>query len=278
MILLSALYNQLVTHDSVRKLNSFGGISGSDLAGGSSSFSSHVGIFSAHLGTILSAGGTFLDTSHCTGGAASDQLNPCAPRLSGTTWVLDIIVCVLVVQVGVIVYAISNWFQKPGRLSADPTTIAGVAVVMGHPEIERMFGGFPGEMTEKELRERLAEHQFKLGTFETVDGVEKYGIMPVPLTERKEKGALGKLRDGMGSMVFWRDWQVNKLAVDLLFAALLLALLGLALAALANVDQPDRIFVAAAPTGTAGGVGMKIVFTLLGVVISVYWGRLFQGT
>ncbi|KAK4170481.1 hypothetical protein QBC43DRAFT_197574 [Cladorrhinum sp. PSN259] len=273
VFLLSAMYNQLITHDPVRQLSSVGGISGPDLLGGGS-YSSHIGMFAAQLGTIFAAGGTFLDTSHCT---TDDETN-CDPKLSGTPWVLDIVICVLVIQAGVIVYAASKWFQKPGRLSADPTTIAGVVVVMGHPEVERLFGGFPGELSEGELRERLREHRFKLGMFETSEGVEKYGIVPVPITERKEQSKFGKVREALGKLVFWRDWKLNRLVVDLLFASLLVGLLGLTLACIASVDRPRRIFATAAPTGTKGGVGMKILFAFVGVIITSNWGRLFQDT
>ncbi|KAK4189055.1 hypothetical protein QBC35DRAFT_450672 [Podospora australis] len=278
MLMTGAFYNQALTHDPVRKLTG-GGISGSALAGPHIG-ASHIGLVTAQVGTIFVAGGTFIDTNYCNDPANPNSINPCPPKVSGNPWVLDIIITTLVIQAGVVAYTMSKWFQKPGRLSADPTTIAGVAAVMGHPEIERQFAAFSGEMSKWELQLALQGQQFKLGTFETDTGVTKYGIMPVPLTEQKKGGVFGGIKESFQHLqdrisFFFGDWKLNRLVLDVAFGLLLLTLLGLTLAAIAHVDRPQTVFLA---TATGSGVGMKIFFAFLGVIISSNWGRLFEDT
>ncbi|KAH8893832.1 hypothetical protein GQ53DRAFT_805291 [Thozetella sp. PMI_491] len=283
---LSALYSQLQVYEPVRQLAS-GGISGPDLV--SSPFGAvHLGALAAHVGSALSAGAAFVDTSYCGIPATPANLNPCAPRVAVNPWVLDVLLVVLAIQVIIIVHAAAKWFKKPSGLSADPTTIAGVAVVMGHPAIERQFAGFPGDITEAQLKERLKDHEFKLGTYTTEAGLLRYGIMPAD--EEDAEGRRRKVRDPNGplaclasvgacftsvkdSMSFLRGRQNNRFYFDLVFLAFLLALLGLTIASIASIDHPQTVFLSAP---ASSGVGMKIFFALLGVAVSLYWGRLFR--
>jgi hypothetical protein len=249
------LYQQLMTHDPVRQLTSPGGASGATLAG--SSFGAlHIGLVSAQIGSAFSAGSLVVDTNYCSAVTVSKNLNPCPPRMSVTPWAIDAVLVCLAVQVMVIVYAMSKWFQKPSGLSADPTTIAGVAAVMGHPEIERQFSEFPAEITQKELKDRIKDQQYKLGIFMTETGLIKYGIMPKGQKETKSRAGFFRHKGSSGSegsdRISWlRDWKQNRLYSDLIFATFLLALLGLTAAALARVDRPQTVFLAtAAASGT----------------------------
>lgn len=273
------LYQQLMTHEPVRQLTSSAGVSGAVLAG--SSFGAlHLGLISAHIGSAFSAGSLVVDTNYCNMVAAPNDLNPCPPRMSVTPWAIDVVLVCLAVQVIVIVYAMSKWFQKPSGLSADPTTIAGVAAVMGHPEIERQFSAFPGEMSQKEVQDRIKDQQYKLGVFTTETGLTKYGIMPGGQKKKTSRARYFRAKDtshsaGALDRVSWlRDWKQHRLYSDLIFATFLLALLGLTAAALARVDRPQTVFLA---TAAAAGTGMKICFAALGIIVSFYWGRLFQG-
>ncbi|KAK0730262.1 hypothetical protein B0H67DRAFT_638781 [Lasiosphaeris hirsuta] len=267
-----------------------GGVSGSDLAGGPGFGVADIGAITASIGTAFVGGAIFVDTTYCGIPPTPANLNPCPPRISTTPWVIDIITGVLVIQAVVVLYAISKWFEKPGGLSADPTTIAGVAAVMGHPEVERRFATLPADLTNAQLGDILKDDQYKLGTFTTAEGITKYGIMPVPLNERKPPkeprkglGWLTNLLSKLSSvltvvrdkMTFVDSWKNARLYFDIFFGSVLLALLGLTVAAVVNVDQPQKIFLAAA---NANGVGMKIFFAILGIMVSFYWGRLFQDT
>lgn len=273
------LYQQLMTYEPVRQLTSSAGVSGAVLAG--SSFGAlHLGLISAHIGSAFSAGSLVIDTNYCNIVAVPNDLNPCPPRMSVTPWAIDVVLVCLAVQVIVIIYAMSKWFQRPSGLSADPTTIAGVAAVMGHPEIERQFSAIPGEMTQKELKDRIKDQQYKLGVFTTESGLMKYGIVPGAQKEKRARARYFRGREtshsaGALDRVTWlRDWKQHRLYSDLIFATFLLALLGLTAAALARVDSPQTVFLA---TAAAAGTGMKIFFAALGIIVSFYWGRLFQG-
>ncbi|OIW35669.1 hypothetical protein CONLIGDRAFT_568129, partial [Coniochaeta ligniaria NRRL 30616] len=277
ILIATPLYHQLMTHDPVRQLTSPGGASGAALAG--SSFGAlHIGILSAQIGSAFSAGSFVVDTNYCNTLAAPNDLNPCPPRMSVTPWAIDVVLVCLAIQVIVIVYAMSKWFQKPSGLSADPTTIAGVAAVMGHPEIERQFSAFPGEITQKELKDRIKDQQYKLGVFMTETGLMKYGIMPGEQKEKKSRASFfwnkrSSPSGGSDKVAWLRDWKQNRLYSDLIFATFLLALLGITAAALARVDRPQTVFLA---TAAASGTGMKVFFAALGIIVSFYWGRLFQ--
>jgi hypothetical protein len=274
-ILLSGLYHSHLLHDPIRGLTNPEGVS---LSGSPSSliFVNMASII-AQLGSAFSAGATFVDSDYCDIPAQTDTANSCPPRLSANPWVLDVILTTLIIQVIAISFVMSRWWKKPGGLSADPTSIAGVAVVMGHPEVEEEFSRFPAEMNAQELSQRLRGKKFKLGTFDTDRGTVKYGIMPADEDKKKKKkdGFLAKLRN-----LWWKFRSSlaplsNSLYFDAVFIILLLGLLGLSIAAVSHADNPQAIFPV---TVAADGTGMRILFALLGVIISSYWGRLFQGT
>ncbi|GAB1311457.1 hypothetical protein MFIFM68171_01667 [Madurella fahalii] len=136
-------------------------------------------------------------------------------------------------------------------------------------------------MSKKQLEDALKGQRFKLGTFTTISGTTRYGIMPVTLEEQEEEqgkqGLFSRARRiisaGNEKLSFLTSWELNQLFADLVFGALLLGLLGLSLAALAHVDRPDSVF--RRPLDITG-TWLKILFALLGIIISAYWGRLFQ--
>lgn len=98
MILIGVFYNQLIIYDPVRRMEG-AGILGADLAG--SSFGvSHIGLITPQVGTAFSAGGTFVDTSYCRTARAAADASLCPPRISSRSWVFDIIITVLIIQVG----------------------------------------------------------------------------------------------------------------------------------------------------------------------------------
>ncbi len=273
------MYTQLHTFEPIRQLTSLGGISGPALADNLPG-SAQLGAVVANIGSAFAVGATFVDTTWCVNPAdAANLVNPCAPRVSTTLWIIDVVLVTLVIQVIVIVYAVAKWFKRPSGVSGDPTTIAGVTAVMGHPEIEALFAGMPGDISKKELKERLRGRRFRLGTYNMADGVTKYGLMPADgeLEGKKEsfmerfKGGLGNIGDRLSLS---SSWQNNRAYIDLVFALIVLALLGLTVAAVANVDKPQKVFLASA---ASSGLGMRIFFAILGIIMSSYWGRLFQG-
>jgi hypothetical protein len=282
VFLLCTLYHHHLLYEPIQELTNPGGAPLSAIAGSPGSLIPvNIASIIAQLGSGFSIGATFVDSSYCDTPSQTDTVSSCPPRLSANPWVMDVILVILIIQVIIILFVMSRWWKSPGGLSADPTSIAGVAVIMGHPEIEEEFGRFPAEMNTKELSQRLRGKKFKLGTFVTDRGTVKYGIMPADKDKDKKKkdGFLTKLgnwwwkfRNSLFPLNNWRD---NRLYFDAVFVTFLLALLGISIAAVSHVDNPQVIFPATAP---AEGTGMRIFFAILGVIVSVYWGRLFQGT
>ncbi|KAK4118614.1 hypothetical protein N657DRAFT_685087 [Parathielavia appendiculata] len=281
MVMMGAFYNQQIIHEPVRKMLG-SGISGGELA--QLSFGAgRLGLIMGQFGSIFVAGTSFVDVDYCERDGIATGMTPCPPRISGNPWVFDVIISVLVVQASMVLYSLTKWFQKPGGISADPTTIAGVAAVMGHPEVEQLFSSFPGDMSEDELKDVLKGHKFMLGEFAMEDGIVKYGIMPVPLEDRQDEddnngifGRIGQQFSGVRErLAVPASWKPTPLVVDLCFGVFILGLLGLVLAALATLDQPEFLFPQSV---TSNRIGMKIGLGLLGVLISLYWGRIFQET
>ncbi|KAH8589779.1 hypothetical protein B0O99DRAFT_692172 [Bisporella sp. PMI_857] len=203
----------------------------------------------AHIGTGFSAGATFFDTSYCNPGQTSD-IKICPPRLSVNPWVIDVIIVVLIVQALTIVFVITQWWKKPSGFSADPTSIAGIAAFMGHPEVEQEFVLLPTEITTAGLKRRLRGKKFRLGQFATERGDVKYGIMPAD-DENEPAGKDGffdKLKDWwaklQGKYTFLHNWKKNRLLFDAFFVALLLALLGLIIDAVSRVNKTEVVFLA----------------------------------
>jgi hypothetical protein len=270
---LTPFYNTVLLHEPIRQLTNPGGAPFSTLAGSPAiAIPITAVMLIANLGSGFAAGATFLDTSYCT-------QTPCPPRLSSNPWVINVIISTLIIQALAILFMLSQWWRKPNSLRADPTSIAGVAVVMGHPMIEQEFSDVPAELTVAELKRRLKGRKYKLGTFQTDSGITKFGIMPVPPAEtarRRERkpGFLTRLGEMKEKIPFINDWRNNRFYFDTVFAMLLLALLGLTCAALSHANKTQVVFLA---TAAASGTGMRIFLAVLGTIVSSYWGRLFRG-
>jgi hypothetical protein len=276
-MLLRGFYEQLLTWEPIRQMLTPGGGS---LVDSSVLLPIQIAIFSAHIGTAFSAGITFFDTGYCNPAQTTDP-KICPPKLSINTWVVDIVLVTLVIQVVTIIYVISQWWKKPGGFSADPTSIAGIAAFMGHPEIEQEFVHLPAEISYAGLKRRLKGKKFRLGQFATERGMIKYGIMPVEEEpeNKKEEGFFSKLKESFSNLgnkfTFLQNWKKNRFLFDILFVMLLVALLGLTIDAVSRINKTQVVFLA---TAAANGMGWRIFITGLGIVVSYYWGRIFQGT
>jgi hypothetical protein len=275
-MLLNAMYHKLEMYEPIRQLLIPGGGSLVDFP---AMIPIQIAIISAQIGTGFSAGATFFDTSYCN----PVQTNPaqiCPPKLSVNPAVVDIIITTLVVQVLTILYMIQQWWKKPGGFSADPTSIAGIAAFMGHPEVEQEFIQLPTEINSQGLKRRFKGKKFRLGQFATERGIVKYGIMPADDENKPKKkdGFFTKLSIGwlkfQSRFTFLHNWKKNRFLFDALFVLLLLGLLGLVIDAVSRVHKTQVVFLA---TAAASGTGWRIFTTMLGVIVSYYWGRLFRG-
>jgi hypothetical protein len=277
---LTPFYYQILQYEPVRQLTNPAGASFATLSGSPGIWVPvYVAIGAAQMGSAFLTGAIFPDVDYC------DTPGACPPRLSIVSWIVDIILTVLIIQVITILVIVQQWWRKPDGMFADPTSIAGVAVVMGHPEIEAEFSSLPADISMEQLAREMQGRKFRLGTFMTESGIEKYGIMPKrpasgsnPAQTPAKVGFKDKLK-GMWlslktSIPFFHNWRRNAIIFDCVFGLLLLALLGLTAAALSRVGGTNVDFLA---TAAAESIGMRIFYTVLGVVISMYWGGLFKG-
>jgi hypothetical protein len=272
VVLMNPFYNQMITWEPVRQMLG-DGASGALLAGAYFG-AAHIGLITANLGSVFVAAGTYVDTGYCETGPGT-----CEPKVNIKPWAYNVVITALGIQVLVVAQAAAKWFQRPGRVSADPTTVAGVVAVTGHPAVERMFASFPSDITEKQLQEALKDYKFRLGTFTTEAGTTKYGIMPVSQEEieasRQKQGFFAKL--GVFTafiserLAILGKFKVNTLIVDILFGAYLLGLLALCVVALAKIDEPKSMF-------PDNPIAMRIVFSILGIIVTMYWTKVFEGT
>jgi hypothetical protein len=278
LMLLKAFYEQLLTWEPIRQLLTPGGGS---LVDSSVLTPIRIAIISAHIGTAFSAGLTFFDTGYCSSTQMND-IGICPPRLSVNPAIVDVVIITLVIQVMTIIYVISQWWKKPGGFSADPTSVAGIAAFMGHPEIEQEFVQIPTEITYAGLKRRLKGKKFRLGQFATERGIVKYGIMPVDdegKDPRKKDGVFSKVGNGWsnfsGKFTFLHNWKTNRHMFDIVFVMFLIALLGLTIDAVSRINQSQVVFLA---TASVHGTGWRIFTTIMGVIVSYFWGQFFQGT
>jgi hypothetical protein len=277
LMLPKAFYDQLLTWEPIRQLLTPGGGS---LVDSPVLTPIRIAIISAHIGTAFSTGLTFFDTGYCSP-AQTNLDGVCPPRLSVNPAIVDVVLVTLVIQVLTIIYVISQWWKKPGGFSADPTSIAGIAAFMGHPEIEQEFVQIPTEINYAGLKRRLKGKKFRLGQFATERGIVKYGIMPVEDEEadpRKNDGFRAKIRDWWANFqskfAFLQNWKRNRHVFDIVFVMFLIALLGLTIDAVSRINKSQVVFLA---TASVHGTGWRIFTTIMGVIVSYFWGQFFQG-
>lgn len=290
-MLVTGLGTQASAFEGVRRLLGNVGASAAALAGGAvlTLAPTAVGGVAAHVGSAIVADAMWLDTAYCAAAAGVDglaSLNPCwPPRLAANPGILVTLATLLGIVAVSLVAVAMLWWKMPKNIAADPTSIAGVAAVMGHPEIEREFVALDGEMDMTELMERLEGRKFMLGEWEMAPGRLRWGLMPAPVEhgarhDVRETGAIGKAQgrfERMSQSVkrTLAGWKTARLCADVAFAALIVSLFIVCCVAVAHVDNPRRVFVAYSPKRFGA---MRILFAALGIVISLYWGMLFRGT
>jgi hypothetical protein len=245
-----------------------------------------VATFFADVGSSVATQSIFLDTNYCAEPVLQSGVNPCwPPRISTDKWALDVMTATLTAVASTLIYVIVLWLKTPSNITADTTSIAGVAAIMGHPVVERDFSTIPANMTHKQLALHLKNKRYALGNF-VVDYQEsivpKYGIVPMeseagpdgrpkrpPILQRIE----GSIVNKRALLTFFSDWTRGRFYLDIFFGVFFLGLLGFTIAAVVNIDDPRRVFVYNTREAT---VGFRVTFTLIGVLVARYWTMLFQ--
>ncbi|WYZ46593.1 hypothetical protein EsH8_IX_000818 [Colletotrichum jinshuiense] len=273
---LNGLYSQIASVEPLRQLLSDAGASGPALAGSAINLAPiAVSFLLADFGSAVAVEALSADGFWCSKPVLPDNLMPCVPRISVNRWATSVILSGLVVVSAALVSVVALWFKTPSRIAVETTSISGVAMIMGHPQIEDDFRTIPTEMTNGQLALHLRDKRYTVGTFEAVNGI-KYGMMPFDPSEDRHPSLLQRLeRTAVEKRALFSlaSWQRTRFKVDAVFAVFHLALLGLAIAALANVDHPRRIFTY---TTRGRATAARVGICLIGIVVSRYWGMLFR--
>ncbi|GKT48981.1 uncharacterized protein ColSpa_09162 [Colletotrichum spaethianum] len=251
------------------------GASGAALAGSSITLVPFAASFLyADIASAFSAEAFTADASWCSEQPSQDADLPCRPRISVNRWAVNVVISGLAAVAVSLIFIIGLWYKTPSRITVDTTSISGVARVVGHPEVERAFTTIPVDMTNAQLAAYLKDKRFALGTFQAESG-EKYGLVPVEEAEdrprsffqRTEIWAVQKKASFKTS-----SWTQTRFKVDVLFGVFHLALLGLGIAALVNVDNPRRIFSYDSRPAT---IAVRVSMCFIGILVSRYWGMVF---
>ena len=283
---MAAAYRDFGSFEPVRQLFSDDGASGPSLAGaGVTIIPIVLSGFVAEVGSGFAAEAVFLDTHYCDEPMFGDSLNPCwPPRVSSNGWALTVLTTSLAVVVVSLVYVVALWLRTPQSVTMKATSsIAAVASVMGHPEVERDFSNVPSELSNKGLIARLKDKKYTMGNFSVEELGTRFGIMPLILNlqdnKKKRRSVVERVGDNWTKLISsgkeeqtHSDWMKKREYLDYGFAAIFFALLGLSIAAVAYVDDPRRIFRYTTREWT---IGIRITFALLAIAVAKYWSTAF---
>jgi hypothetical protein len=282
-----AVHAQLIAYEPFAQMNQPGGAPGTVLLGPSisSMWYSWAGYAAVVILTPLAPEVLFFDTNYgCSNPNTSDKMNPCWPAKVSTNMPIIRSIEVLLGIVAVLAaVAAAKSFKKPSGVTADPTSIAAVASVMSHPQVLKDFAMLSGEATEKDLKSFLETKKYKLGTYVTENGTERYGIIPVETGDSSAPLDLawspnGEQTTPIGSETnskwsFLSMWKSVSMYIDGIFLLFIIAVLCICGSYLHYVDRSvlAKIF-------QFSSIGRRIVFTVIGLIVSSNWGRLLQGT
>ncbi|KAI9774061.1 MAG: hypothetical protein M1840_005154 [Geoglossum simile] len=271
----TALHTQINEFTPFSQLASHDGAPASVLfSNGLSTWYSWLGFAAVWVMTPLSSEIIYLDTDYCQNPNLKSPNNPCwPPRISVRPGIILILQVLLGIAAVTVAIAGIAWFHKPSGCSGDPTSIAAVAAIMGHPDVEWDFEGLGADITMEELKELLKDRKYKLGHYRLANGTERYGITPASQGDGAELAPRGNLNTSIPQrrwgFSFLRGWKNSALLIDGLFFCFLLGILGAITAYVKAVNNSSLAKVFEART-----IGRRLLFALLGSLTASNWGRL----
>jgi hypothetical protein len=227
----------------------------------------------------LASDGISLDTNYgCPNPDLSNPNNPCwPPKITGNPVVIRLLQGFLSIVAVVSCILIGFWFKKPHGSSNDPTSIAAIAAVAGHPQVVADFS-CSADTTLKELREKIKGKKYKLSQWTPPDQSVRHGLVPVPedgdekahsFTSRA-RGAYATVKQSLQvSSMDWKDASMYRDAVFLLYVIAIAAITASYLK-----DEGNSVF---AGLFSDSSFGRRIIFALLAAIVSIYFSRIEQG-
>ncbi|OCL13147.1 hypothetical protein AOQ84DRAFT_226305 [Glonium stellatum] len=256
------------------------GASAGELSGpGFSTWYVSVAYSAVWIMTPIASETIWFDTNYqCSNPDLNNPSNPCwPPRMSVNSPIVRVLQTLLTLVAVVTLAIIVLWFRKPSGCSGDPTSIAAVAQLMGHPEVVRDFQNLDAEMTEKELEVFLKDKRYKLDMYQTATGAQRYGIVPAPLDGRPTQEVLQIPHDIDSSPRVIRNilagWKSLATYADAIFVFFLLGLLSI-VAAYVKGGANSRL----TKLFETDSVGRRLFFAILACVAAAKWGRIQRDT
>jgi hypothetical protein len=286
----SAIHGQLNAYAPFAQMNQPGGAPGTVLLGPSVSsiWWSYAGYAAVVVLSPLAPELIYFDTNWgCSNPNLKDPANPCLPaRVSTNLPILRTLEVLLGFIAVISVLGAYKSFKKPSGVNADPTSIAAVASVMGHPRVTADFAMLSGEATDKDLKEFLKTKKYKLGTYLTENGTERYGIIPVENGDASELLDLAWSPNGQqdapapdsasnksSKWTMLRMWKSISSYIDGIFLLFIIGVMAICASYVKYIDRSilARLF-------QYSSIGRRMVFTVIGMVVSQNWSRLLSGT
>jgi hypothetical protein len=213
----------------------------------------------------------------CDNPDPNNPTNPCwPPKISANTWAIRLIQSFLSLNVVIAVLLLAFWFKKPRGGSIDPTSIAAITAIAGHPEVTQDFS-VPAETTSKQLKKTLKDKQYTLGEYQTGAGITRYGLIPLPTQDgnpnqsrSKEQGIDSKSSWGISALS--KDWKNSATYIDIVFIAYCLLLLALVTAYLSYIDKTTLSNIL-----HGSGTGYRILFTVIAAIACIHLRRVERG-
>lgn len=203
----------------------------------------------------------------------------CVPSLSIYPVAGRLVQALLCMMALVTIILVIRMHRYSTGVFAEPFSIAGLATLFHNQEIFDDFRQVRGH-SKKQLRKHLAKGRYKLAFYTDHDGSMKYGIVPrhvstvstvSPITTLKIESTYAQ--EAVAPAI-QKNLQFNRphLTGAIGFICFLLGLLAVILyyKLRNNGDGFERFM-------DSQGFGVKFLFTLIGVLIKLYWGSIFKG-
>ena len=213
------------------------------------------------------------DTNYgCPNPDMSNPSNPCWPPLMTINpWVSRLIQGFLSFLALTILVLVVLWFRKPHGVNNEPTSIAAVTAIAGHPQVTRDFS-CPPEATIKDLKKSLKDKRYKLDYFETTNRSRRYGLVPADLGDGEIRDLPIDAPSVSSRFTFGRGWKEISAYADAIFLCYLSVLLSLTAVYLQDVNNSSLARFFASRT-----FGSRLFFAILGAVVCMNLGRIERG-
>jgi hypothetical protein len=230
-------------------------------------------IASTAIVPFVSAGISFDTDYGCSNPNLANPTNPCwPPKLTANVWVIRLVQSFLSLIALVAITLVALWFKKPRESTNDPTSIAAVAAIAGHPEVVRDFT-CDDNTNESTLKDKLKQKRYTLTEFADGSGERRYGLVPITLEPVNDTIGKSESKSSKLLQVFGTRWSRRAIIFDGIFIVYVLGLLAIVAVYISNIDKTELLKMF-----SGSSIGKRILFAILASIVSINLGRIERGT